>query len=208
MTLIKSETLLIILAHPKTDSFCASCAQVLCQRCNEIGRLCIVRDLYAEAFDPVMGPNELDSKSSFDALILSHQEDLRQAGSVVFIGPEWWGRFPAILEGWLDRVLRPGIAYNYQEDFLQTRSSVGLLNGQTWHLVVSSDSAAQAEHPLKTTMFDHGAAFCGALAGSTIWCGPQHDASWHDRREWLSGVSALAARDPSQTEAKLKGDAP
>ncbi len=37
-------------------------------------------------------------------------DDLAAAEEIVVVHPSWWGQPPAILTGWIDRVMRPGIA--------------------------------------------------------------------------------------------------
>ena len=44
---------------------------------------------------------------------------------IVIIHPNWWGMPPAILTGWVDRIMRPGIAY----EFLENDSGEGVPNG-------------------------------------------------------------------------------
>jgi len=38
-----------------------------------------------------------------------------EASGIVIVHPNWWGQPPAILKGWVDRVLRPGVAYEFTE---------------------------------------------------------------------------------------------
>jgi putative NADPH-quinone reductase len=44
-------------------------------------------------------------------LVAAHCEDLAIAEGLVIIHPNWWGGPPAILKGWVDRVMRAGLAY-------------------------------------------------------------------------------------------------
>ena len=46
-----------------------------------------------------------------DALVARYQADVGRADRLVVVHPNWWGKPPAILAGWLDRVLAPGVAY-------------------------------------------------------------------------------------------------
>ena len=41
----------------------------------------------------------------------SEVEDLQWADTLIFIYPTWWYGLPAILKGWLDRVLLPDVAF-------------------------------------------------------------------------------------------------
>ena len=44
-----------------------------------------------------------------------HRDELRDAAGLVAIHPNWWGKPPAILSGWLDRILVPGVAYRLDD---------------------------------------------------------------------------------------------
>lgn len=35
---------------------------------------------------------------------------------IIFIHPNWWGQPPAILKGYIDRILRPPYAYDFSSD--------------------------------------------------------------------------------------------
>ncbi|HEY3467166.1 MAG TPA: NAD(P)H-dependent oxidoreductase, partial [Amycolatopsis sp.] len=50
-----------------------------------------------------------------DPLVRRHREELRDAGGLVAVHPNWWGKPPAILGGWLDRILVPGVAYRLDD---------------------------------------------------------------------------------------------
>ena len=52
---------------------------------------------------------------------------------MVFVYPTWWSGLPAILKGWLDRVMVPGVGFRFDEQgkvkpgLHQVRRIVGLL---------------------------------------------------------------------------------
>jgi len=43
--------------------------------------------------------------------LVAAQRDIHWAEHVVFVYPTWWGTYPALLKGFLDRVLTPGFAF-------------------------------------------------------------------------------------------------
>ena len=47
--------------------------------------------------------------------IAIHCEEIAAADGIVVVHPNWWGQPPAILKGWIDRVIRPGVAYEFLE---------------------------------------------------------------------------------------------
>jgi NAD(P)H dehydrogenase (quinone) len=73
-----------------------------------------VCDLYRDGFDPVMREPEWhrynDPEQNLEA-VSKQAEQLQWAQAVVFIYPTWWYGVPAMLKGWLERVLVPGFAF-------------------------------------------------------------------------------------------------
>ncbi len=57
--------------------------------------------------------------------IKKYCEEISAADGIIIVHPNWWGQPPAILKGWVDRIIRPGIAY----EFLEGDSGEGVPNG-------------------------------------------------------------------------------
>ena len=108
---------LLILGHPKPNSLnhaiAETCISILQKKGNEI----IYHDLYQELFDPVLpAGEELLSEEELPAVIQNHLRNFKEAKGVIFIHPNWWGGPPAILRGWIDRVIRTNSCYNFTKD--------------------------------------------------------------------------------------------
>ncbi|MCK4377847.1 MAG: NAD(P)H-dependent oxidoreductase, partial [Deltaproteobacteria bacterium] len=82
-------------------------------------------DLYEEKFDPILPTAELFDDASLSADIEKHCGEIAEADGIIVIHPNWWGQPPAILKGWIDRVFRPGVAY----EFLEADNGEGVPNG-------------------------------------------------------------------------------
>ena len=106
---------LLILAHPKPGSFNHAIAEAVLAGLRERSVRVAFHDLYAEGFDPVMTQDEIDSGRSEDALVEQHCQELARAHLIAVVHPNWWGQPPAILKGWVDRVVRQGLAYRFSE---------------------------------------------------------------------------------------------
>ena len=115
----------VILAHPNEASFNHAIARTAVEelRCN--GHEVVLHDLYAEKFDPILPTVEIPQAASLPDEIARHCTEISQAEGIVVVHPNWWGQPPAILKGWIDRVIRPGIAY----EFLEGDSGEGVPNG-------------------------------------------------------------------------------
>lgn len=42
-----------------------------------------------------------------------HIEAVTSADAIVFVYPTWWSGLPAVLKGWLERVMVPGVAFGF-----------------------------------------------------------------------------------------------
>ena len=106
---------LVVFAHPDPDSFSATLCRAAVDSLREAGHHVDLIDLYTDDFDPRMTTAERRAYES-PTPILSAQIDVyadlvRQAQGLVFVYPTWWWGLPAILKGWLDRVLVPGVSF-------------------------------------------------------------------------------------------------
>lgn len=106
---------LIVSAHPSDNSFSNYLASVLTEKYKSIGWEVNLRDLYKTGFNPVLSPADLgmlkSGKTPDDIAI--EQKFIRDADLISVIYPLWWAGFPAILKGYIDRVLSNGFAFNY-----------------------------------------------------------------------------------------------
>ena len=108
---------LVIVAHPDAaNSFNGAIAKTTCDALTAQGYEPVLRDLYAENFDPVMTLAETkEPVEQAPDSIKNEMAQLKACSGLVFIHPNWWGTPPAILKGWLDRVVRNGFAYGFTE---------------------------------------------------------------------------------------------
>lgn len=120
---------LIIHAHPESNSFCSSLMNEAVLHFNSLGSEVRVTDLYQSQFNPVGGKHdfkELKNSDYFkyqleqvnaynqDLFIddLKHEmENLVWCDLLLFSFPLWWFSMPAILKGWVDRVFAMGLVY-------------------------------------------------------------------------------------------------
>ena len=106
--------MLLVYANPVPDSFGASLRDVAVSVLEGAGHDVDQLDLHAEGFDPVLSREA-------HALHLAHPSQkpeladqivrLKWAEALVFVYPTWWSGQPAMLKGWMDRVLVEGVAF-------------------------------------------------------------------------------------------------
>jgi len=85
-------------------------------------------DLYQEKFDPVLIFHEEKKRRDMhkDPEIQDYQEKIKWADNIVFVYPIWWGRPPAMLLGFIDRMFAANFAYRQTGGLLPE----GLLKGK------------------------------------------------------------------------------
>ncbi|GHH07820.1 NAD(P)H dehydrogenase (quinone) [Sphingomonas glacialis] len=100
----------VILCHPEQDSFNAAMAAAYSATVREQGHEVIVRDLYAIGFHPVLksaerpGPGERQFADVAEELAVLKDSDV-----FVLVYPIWFGGPPAMLKGYVERVLGSGV---------------------------------------------------------------------------------------------------
>ena len=108
---------LVIYAHPNPKSFCGAIAEKICHTAHGVGHGCEIRDLYKLGFDPVLGQKDFLAIEQGKVLedIQTEQSAIISSDLMVLVYPVWWSSMPAILKGWLDRVMTKGFAYGQKE---------------------------------------------------------------------------------------------
>ncbi len=105
---------LVVYCHPREGSFNAAVRDLVVARLRAAGAELRLHDLYAEGFQPVLPASEwqgyLDCPGNV-APVAREVADLRWCDTLIFVYPTWWYGPPAMLKGWLDRVMLPDVAF-------------------------------------------------------------------------------------------------
>lgn len=106
---------LIVVAHPNPGSFNHAIAEACAETLRANGHEVVLHDLCREGFAPLLPPGEFARDAALSEEVARHCAELSQADGIIIVHPNWWGQPPAILKGWIDRVVRPGVAYEFVE---------------------------------------------------------------------------------------------
>ena len=104
----------IIFSHPWNGSFNKAILDKVVEKLEETKEKYTIIDLNKDGFNPVMTEKDLELYSqgkSADPLVLKYQEILKNTDELILIFPIWWMSLPAILKGFLDKVMLRGFAY-------------------------------------------------------------------------------------------------
>ncbi|MBC8793857.1 MAG: NAD(P)H dehydrogenase [Tagaea sp. CACIAM 22H2] len=111
--------ILLISAHPVETSFNAAIQKTALAALRRAGHEVDHLDLYAENFNPVLSREERLGYHEIPANrgpVQPYVDRLMAAEGIVFVFPTWCYGLPAILKGWFDRVLLPGVSFNLGAD--------------------------------------------------------------------------------------------
>lgn len=128
---------LIVHAHPEPTSFNGALKDVAARSLRDAGHEVQISDLYEMGFKAVADGSDFATRSdparlnyareqgaAFEAGttaadIAAEQEKLRRADHMILQFPLWWYSVPAVLKGWLERVMSFGFAYGAGKMFDQ-----------------------------------------------------------------------------------------
>ena len=126
---------LVVVAHPSADSFCHALAARARAGLLAAGHEVVVLDLYALGVRVAMTVDEREAYHGddpiLDPLIAEHAVLVQRAQALVFVYPTWWSGLPAMLKGWLERVMVPGVGFRLDERTGKVRPGLG----QVRHLI-------------------------------------------------------------------------
>lgn len=102
---------LIVVGHPARDSFNHAVAAAYADAVRQLGQSPTIRDLYAIGFDPLLRAAERPESPGFHlSPDVEWELDLvRKASVITLVYPIWFGMPPAIITGYIDRVLGAGL---------------------------------------------------------------------------------------------------
>ncbi|MEM7718323.1 MAG: NAD(P)H-dependent oxidoreductase [Pseudomonadota bacterium] len=105
---------LVVYCHPKEGSFNAAVRNVVVAKLEGAQAEVRVIDLYKSNFSPTLTAQELDTYEDASCNIepvADHVHALKWCDTLIFVYPTWWYGLPAMLKGWLDRVMLPETAF-------------------------------------------------------------------------------------------------
>lgn len=180
----------LILAHPDPGSLNHALARSAVEALEERGHDVRFHDLYAEGLDPRMTAAEIATHRSDDPLIERHADELVQADGLVIVHPNWFDLPPAVLKGWVDRVVREGTAFERGVD----GGFRGLTRLRTALLVTTANAPYDdaAGDGLDRFWRDLVLPTCGVQRVERLHLTPVVTSTLAVRRGWLEEVAARA----------------
>ncbi|MEI7618811.1 MAG: NAD(P)H-dependent oxidoreductase [Actinomycetota bacterium] len=110
----------VVLTHPREQSFTRAACDAAVRGLERAGHEVTFFDLYAMGFQPAMTNAEIVAYHSdepiLDPLVAQSAAALRAAQILVFVYPTWWSGLPAMLKGWLEKTMVPGVGFVFNKN--------------------------------------------------------------------------------------------
>jgi len=138
--------MLVIYTHPNDQSLSHAFLQEVIRGSKENPNIDEVQvvDLYKEDFNPVLIFNQGKKRREMhaDPELANYRDQIQWADKIVFVYPIWWGRPPAMLMGYIDKMFASQFAYRDKggllpEGLLQGKSvvCVSTMKGPSYYLL-------------------------------------------------------------------------
>lgn len=188
--------IVIINGHPDEESYNFAIAQAYKSGAEKSGaeiREIVIRNL---KFNPNLQFG-YRKRTELEPDLLEAQETLKWAGHIVWIYPVWWGSVPAIMKGFLDRVLLPGFAFKKREGSLwwdkyftgKTSRIICTLDQPSWYYKWFNGS------PSHTAMKKLTMNFIGVKSVKITSIGPIRLSKDTFREKWLQKIEKLGEKN-------------
>lgn len=178
---------LIILGHPRRDSLCGALAEAYRQGAEQAGVETHLLSLGELEFDPHVREDSPEHQP-LEPDLERGRAWLAWAEHLVFVYPNWWGTMPALLKGFLDRLVMPGDAFRFYGP--GATQWEGLWAGKTAQLITTMDTPppvyrwlfkAPGTHAMRNATLG----FCGVKPVRSLVVGPVRTSDDAQRREWI-----------------------
>jgi putative NADPH-quinone reductase len=186
---------LIIHANEDKNSFCAALANSIYRGCIAAQNPCNIIHIADINFDPILHkaykyhtPPEPD--------VLEIQQQIKKSSHVVLVFPIWWGTYPALFKGFIDRVFVPDFAFKYNA---KGHGHQKLLKGKQAALVCTMDTPhwyyryvykREAYYAVKKSLLE----FCGFSKIKYMQCSRLKKSTKRQREKWIKKAFKLGLR--------------
>ena len=130
-----NKKILLINGHPDKESFNYAIAKSYKKGVNNSGAELKEINICDLNFNPNLKFG-YRKRTELEPDLIEAQEKIKWANHIVWIYPVWWGSYPAIMKGFIDRVFLPGYAFQKRENSVWWDK---LLTGKTSRIICTLD---------------------------------------------------------------------
>jgi NAD(P)H dehydrogenase (quinone) len=187
--------ILIINGNPDKNSLSFELATIYKKGANASGADCTLVNLSDLQFDLNLKFG-YRQRTELEPDLVMMQQAIKEADHLVFVYPTWWGTYPTLLKGFIDRVFLPKFAFSYRENSPLWDK---LLVGKTARLIVTMDTPTWYykwifKQPGHNSMKKGILEFCGIKPVKITTFGSVKTSTEETRKKWLAEVETLGRK--------------
>jgi len=190
------KNILIIQAHPYKESFCYALAESYKKGALESKAQVELINLRDLDFNIIL-ESGYSKRTDLEPDLVMMQEKITKADHLVFVYPNWWGTYPALLKGFIDRVFLPKYAFDASN---KSPIPLKLLKGKSAHLIVTMDTPKwyyslilkkSGHNSFKKSILH----FCGIKPVKITSFQPIKNSTPEQREKWLQTIFELGKKN-------------
>ncbi len=190
------QKIVVINGNPDPESLSVAIADSYKKGIEKEGGSCELIHLYKLKFDPVLRYG-FRKRMPFEPDLEKAQQAITECARLVFVYPVWWGTYPALLKGFIDRVFLPGFAFKGIEDSIHWKK---LLKGRTGRIIELMDAPMWFyenvyKSPAKNSLSIAVMNYCGIKPVDYTVFRPVKGSTTEERQTWINAVQELGAKD-------------
>ena len=192
---MKPNHILIIYGHPVKDAFSENLLKNYSDGVAARGAETRIIKLQELDFDLNLSGGDREG-TEMESALKDAQADILWADHIVFIFPNWWASFPALVKGFIDRTFLPGFAFKYNKG---SKGWVKLLKGKSARIIITMDDTvwrykfiygSPGLNAIKRGVLQ----YCGIKPVRSTLIGPIKHSSEKQRQQWLKKVKRLGEK--------------
>ena len=188
--------ILIIFAFPEKSGLAETLAEYYVRGVKESGKGEVsLINLSEIEFDPILWGG-YNTSEPLEKSLREAQKEIKKADHLTFFYPLWWSDMPALLKGFLEKVLLPGFAFRFESE----GGIKKLLTGKNARLVVTMHSSPeeymQMTDGASDKIFSEGILnFCGIKTTGVNHIGPVYKANEQQKNNWFELMKTAGKND-------------
>lgn len=190
-----NKKILIINGHPDKESLCYRFAESYKKGADLTTEHCKLVHITDLDFDLNLHFG-YRKRTELEPDLQKIQQEILNADHLVFIYPTWWGTYPALLKGFIDRVFLPKFAFKYRNNSLLWDK---LLKGKSARLIVTMDTpkwyySLAYKNPGHNAMKKGVLEFCGIKPVKITTLGPIKSSNEKKKQTWIRKIEELGRK--------------
>lgn len=187
--------ILVILGHPNSESWNNALAESYVEHAQQTGAHVRFVRLGELKFDPILR-NGYDIEQPLEPDLQRVKEWIDEAQHIVLFFPLWWGSTPALLKGFIDRILLKGWAFSYNEKGIPQKR----LKGRTSRVVLTMDAPSWwyrwiYKRSAHSAVVNATLKFIGLSPVQETTIYSNHKLTAKQRAKWLQKIGQIAQKD-------------